>query len=123
MVMQLRREGTAAVALPPANIFESPEIVLQIWFATFVLGFMAYFLQQAVAAGDFLGRMLAVERKADQRVDNFKAQDGLYTLVARGQVNRRSVETKQIIGAVSRVLSAETDWPTVIEAAQRPELK
>src|SRR6185437_12883307 len=86
-LMRISRRGTAAVALPPAHILDAPERVLQVGFGKFVRGFLADFLQQAVAGGRFHGRMLAVQRKADRRMQAFREQDGLSTLVLRGHVN------------------------------------
>lgn len=43
-----------------SEILDAPEFVLQIGFGRFVRGFIADFILQAVAAGDFHGRMLAV---------------------------------------------------------------
>jgi tagaturonate reductase len=120
---QLRQKCAHAVALPPPEILDAPEFVLQIGFGKFVRGFLADFLQRAFAAGDFRGRLLAVQRRPDQRIQNLREQDGLYTLVARGQVNGRVVEAKQIIGSISRALDAETAWPDVIKAVQHPQLK
>ena len=115
--------SSSAVALPPRQILDAPERVLQIGFGRFVRGFIADFLQQAVATGEFCGRMLAVQRKGDQRMRNFQAQDGLYTLIARGQVKGSPVDSKQIVASISRVLAAETAWPQVIQAVLRPKLK
>jgi len=122
-VAQIAREGSATVTLPPRQILEAPELVLQIGYGKFVRGFLADFIQQAVAAGDFRGRMLAVQRKRDERTQSFREQDGLYTLIARGQMQGSTVETRQIIGSVSRLLDAETSWSQVMEAASRPELR
>ena len=120
---QIAREGSDTVALPPRQILEAPELILQIGYGKFVRGFIADFLQQAVAAGDFRGRMLAVQRKSDDRLLSFREQDGLYTLIARGQVQGAATETRQIVASVTRLLDAETGWPQVMEAASRPELK
>lgn len=120
---QIAREAPGAVALPPARILQAPELVLQIGFGKFVRGFLADFIQRAVASGDFHGRILAVQRQSDERARSFREQDGLYTLIARGKVKDNTVETRQIVASVARVLDAETAWPQVVEAASRPELK
>lgn len=122
-LMQINRRGTAAVALPPPPILHAPERVLQVGFGKFVRGFLADFLQQAVALGRFHGRMLTVQRKADRRMQSFREQDGLSTLVLRGHVNGEVVEAKQIIGSISRVLDAETAWAEVVKAAVSPDIK
>lgn len=122
-LMQLTRHSSVAVALPPIHILDAPERVLQLGFGRFVRGFLADFLQQAVAAGHFHGRMLAVQRKADRRIQSFCEQDGLYTLVLRGRVNGEAYEAKQIVGSISRALDAESAWADVVKAGKNPDIK
>jgi tagaturonate reductase len=52
----------------------------------------------------------------------FDNQDGLYTLCMRGLVNGQSVEENVICSAISRVLSAATQWELVLKCAHSSEL-
>lgn len=123
IVERIARESAGTVTLPPRQAFEAPEVVLQIGNGKFVRGFIADFIQQSMAAGDFHGRILAVQRRCDDRMQTFRQQNGLYTLVARGQVRGSAVESRKIVASVSRLLDAETAWSQVMEAVLRPELK
>jgi tagaturonate reductase len=120
---QMSGRGTAGVALPPSRLLHAPERVLQFGFGRFVRGFLADFLQAGFVEGHFHGRMLAVQRRADRRMQSFRAQDGLYTLVLRGHVNGEAIEAKRILGSVSRILDAETMWAEVMKAAESPDIK
>jgi tagaturonate reductase len=119
----MARKASDVVTLPPPQILDAPELILQIGYGKFVRGFIADFVQQAIAAGDLHGRMLAVQRTPDERMQSFREQDGLYTLIARGQVQGSTVESRQVMASVSRLLDAETAWPQVLEVAVGPELK
>lgn len=121
-LLQIGRPGQS-VGVPPAQLLDAPERVLQIGFGNFFRGFLADFVQQAVVFGHFNGRILAVQRKPDRRIKALRQQEGLYTLALRGRAHGESIDRKQIIGSVSRALDAETAWAEVINAAQSPEIK
>src|SRR5258708_34317002 len=51
------------------------------------------------------------------------AQDGLFTLVERGLEHGAPVERTRLVGAISRALLADTEWPAVRDLVVRPELR
>jgi tagaturonate reductase len=101
--------------LPSDSLLTAPETVLQLGFGKFLRGFATDFVQLANKSGDYHGRILSVQRKADYRSEIAARQDSLYTLILRGFEGGRIKEVKRIIGSVSRVLVAETDWGAVLK--------
>src|SRR2546430_16254092 len=53
----------------------------------------------------------------------FNAQDGLFTLVERGLEHGAPVERTRLVGAISRALVADAEWPAVRDVVARPELQ
>ena len=111
------------IELPPANIFGTPETILQIGSGAFLKGFVEDFVQLANIAGNSVGRVVSVQRRSDHRSAAFLRQDGLYTLILRGLENGQPVERKRIIASISRSLSADTEWNKVIAVAVRPSTR
>src|ERR1700689_3669601 len=108
---------SANIELPTANMFSTPETILQIGSGAFLKGFVEDFVQLANIAGDPVGRVVSVQRKSDHRSAAFLRQDGLYTLILRGLENGQPADTKRIIASISRSLCADNDWKKVIAMA------
>ena len=120
---QVPANAPPAIELPPASIFGAPETILQIGSGAFLRGFVEDFVQLAHIAGDPAGRVVSIQRKPDRRSAAFLRQDGLYTLILRGLENGQPTETRRIIAATSRSLSAETEWNQVIAMAVEPSTR
>ncbi|HEY3221707.1 MAG TPA: hypothetical protein VGJ80_13320 [Gemmatimonadales bacterium] len=71
------------------------------------------------------GRIVVVQSTAEgaHRARAINAQDGLYTLVERGLSGGAPLERISLIGAISRALTADTQWNAVRDAAARPEMQ
>jgi len=109
--------------MPSRAMFSAPERILLIGWGKFMRGFVPDFVQLANSSGQYAGRVLAVQRYADQRSDAAARQDTLYTLIARGMQNGRQVEVKRVIGSVNRVLCANRDWRQIAEAVRNRSLR
>lgn len=114
--------ATASVSVPTPATLALPERAVQFGTGAFLRGFIDYFLDVANARGQFNGRVVAIGSTGSGREGAFAAQDGLYTLVSRGITRGASSEERRLIGVVSRVLSAATDWEAVLACARAPEL-
>ena len=79
-------------------------------------------IDAANRAGKNAGRVVVVQSTTEgaHRADALNAQDGLFTLVERGLEGGAPVERANIIGAISRVLSADRQWDAVRDVAARP---
>jgi tagaturonate reductase len=109
--------------IPASSLLRAPEKILQLGWGKFLRGFVPDFVQLANAGGHYEGRILTVQREADDRSATAVRQDCLYTLILRGVQNNQPIEVKRVIGSVSRVLSADQNWPEVKVAVRKRELR
>ena len=110
------------VSVPDENLFLLPEKVLQFGTGVLLRGLPDYFIDKANRQGVFNGRVVVVKTTDGGDAMAFDKQDGLYTLCMRGLVNGEAVEENVISSAISRVLSAASDWNAVLKCAHNPEL-
>ena len=118
--------GAAArrdVLVPPPELFDLPERVVQFGTGAFLRGFVDFFIDEANRKGLFAGRIVAVGSTASGRDARINDQDGLYTLVARGVVDGHRHEERRIVASLSRALSAQSEWNEVLALARSPELR
>lgn len=120
MLGQLQDSG---LELSPFSLRTAPETILQLGWGKFMRGFIPDFVQLANLDGRYNGRILAVQRKADDRSEAATRQDTLYTLILRGIQRNQQMELKRIIGSVSRLLVADQDWDKVKVAAGKREMR
>jgi tagaturonate reductase len=118
----LTRALAADVGVPPA-LLDLPEKAVQFGTGAFLRGFVEHFVDAANRQGRFNGRVVVVGSTGSGRDRAFTDQDGLYTLVARGLEHGVAREDVRVVAAVSRALSAATEWDAVLELARRPELE
>ena len=111
------------VELPTAVSFDLPEKVLQFGTGVLLRGLPDYFFDKANKQGLLNGRILVVKSTSTGRTDAFQQQDNLYTLCTKGIEKGKEVVQYTINNAISRVLSAHEDWPTILCAAHNTGLK
>src|SRR5690606_6474051 len=125
--MQLSRNLLATlngnVQAPAAAHLQLPEKVLQFGTGVLLRGLPDYFIDKANKAGLFNGRVVVVKSTGKGSTDAFAAQDGLYTLCIRGIEQGRKVEENILNAAISRVLSASAEWPSVLQCAENEALE
>ncbi|MCB2379557.1 tagaturonate reductase [Hymenobacter sp. BT635] len=113
----------SAVAMPEAAHFELPEKVLQFGTGVLLRGLPDYLIDKANRQGVFNGRVVVVKSTDGGDATAFDRQDGLYTLSIRGIADGQTVEENVVCSAISRVLSAKSQWAEVLRVAQSPELQ
>ncbi|MET0299367.1 MAG: altronate oxidoreductase, partial [Flavitalea sp.] len=111
------------IALPPDEVFTYPEKILQFGTGVLLRGLPDYFVDKANRAGKFKGRIVIVKSTSGGDADAFKKQDGLYTICVRGVDEGKKAEENIISSAVSRVLSAKTEWKEILACASNPALR
>lgn len=119
--MTLPRLQRAIAARP--ELLELPEKVVQFGTGAFLRGFVEYFIDEANRRGHFGGRIVAVGSTGSGRDRVLSEQDGLYTLAIRGIVDGAERAEYRQISALSRALSATSDWTAVLECARNPALE
>ena len=111
------------LVIPGEKLFTLPEKVLQFGTGVLLRGLPDYFIDKANRQGIFNGRIVIVKSTASGSVDAFDEQDGLYTLCVKGIENGNTVEENIIHSAVSRVLSAASQWNEILQCAANPDLQ
>ncbi|TGE23434.1 tagaturonate reductase [Hymenobacter metallicola] len=114
--------GTAPVALPEAAHLALPEKVLQFGTGVLLRGLPDYLIDKANRQGIFNGRIVVVKSTDGGDITAFTRQDGLYTLCIRGIEDGQQIEENVVSSAISRVLSAKSQWAEVLRFAQSPDL-
>jgi tagaturonate reductase len=102
---------------------ELPERVLQFGTGMLLRALCAASVDAANRAGAFNGRIVVVQSTPHGHARALNAQDGVFTLVERGLVEGAPLERIRPIGAVSRALVADSEWPAVRAAVAQPELQ
>lgn len=111
------------LVMPPEGVFELPEKVLQFGTGVLLRGLPDYYIDKANRSGVFNGRVVVVKSTDTGSATDFDKQDSLYTLSIKGIDNGAQVEEHIVCSAISRVLSAGSDWEKIIKVAQSPDLK
>ena len=100
-----------------------PERVLQFGTGMLLRALCAASVDAANTAGAFSGRIAVIQSTPQGHARAINAQDGLFTLVERGLEHGAPVERTRLVGAISRALVADAEWPTVRDIVARPELQ
>lgn len=103
----------------------APERVLQFGEGAFLRAFADCFIDLMNEKADFNGKVVIVQPRGGhpEVSERFDAQDGLYTLVLRGQANGEKVSDRRVISAVSRCIDPRRDWQAVLDAGCQPEIR
>ncbi|WP_411275557.1 tagaturonate reductase [Daejeonella sp.] len=111
------------VRVPPLNIFELPEKVLQFGTGVLLRGLPDYFIDKANRQGIFNGRIVVVKSTTKGGISEFEQQDCLYTICVRGITDKKKIEENIISSSISRVLDAPKEWGKILEFAESPDLE
>jgi tagaturonate reductase len=108
--------------LTDSSTLQLPERVLQFGTGVLLRGLCDYFIDKANKQGIFNGRIVVVKSTDSGGADAFAEQDNLYTICVRGIDKGVPTEENIISSAISRVLSAQSDWNSILEIAQDPNI-
>ncbi|MEO7394288.1 MAG: tagaturonate reductase [Chitinophagaceae bacterium] len=113
----------AGIVIPDITVLSLPEKVLQFGTGVLLRGLPDYFIDKANRKGLFNGRIVIVKSTSQGDIEVFDKQDGLFTHCIKGIENGQNVEETIINSSVSRVLSANEDWETILECAADPAIQ
>lgn len=104
---------------------EAPERVLQFGEGNFLRAFADYFIDILNEKTGFNSKVVMVQpiEGGDVIRNYINEQEGLYTLILRGNENGHKVSKKRVISCVSRCLNPYSQYETVLECAKNPELR
>jgi len=100
-----------------------PEKVVQFGTGVLLRGLPDYFIDKANKQGLFNGRIVVVKSTDQGGTDAYAAQDGLYTILEKGIENGLPIERTTINASISRVVSAKTEWQSVLDCAANPDIQ
>ena len=109
--------------LPDSSLTQLPEKVLQFGTGVLLRGLCDYFIDKANKEGIFNGRIVVVKSTDSGGADAFAEQDNLYTICVRGIDKGLPKEEDIISAAISRVLSAQSQWQEILETAKNPAIE
>jgi tagaturonate reductase len=95
-----------------------PEKVLQFGTGVLLRGLPDYFIDKANRNGLFNGRIVVVKSTDNGDTSTFDEQDNLYTLCVRGIEDNKLIEENIINSAISRVITAASNWGDVLKLAE-----
>ena len=116
-------EFPKGTAVPPSNIFNLPEKVLQFGTGILLRGLIDYFIDKANRQGVFNGRVVVIKSTDRGGANEFQEQDGLYTHVVRGIQEGKTVDQTIVNSSISRVLSAKSEWEEIMKCAVNPDIE
>lgn len=108
--------------LTNSSTLQLPEKVLQFGTGVLLRGLCDYFIDKANKQGVFNGRIVVVKSTDSGGADAFAEQDNLYTICVRGLEKGVATEENIISSAISRVLSAQSQWNEILETAKNPAI-
>ncbi|GAB2764088.1 tagaturonate reductase [Rhabdobacter roseus] len=100
-----------------------PEKVIQFGTGVLLRGLPDYFINKANQQQLFNGRVVVVKSTDRGGVDAFAEQDNVFTQCIRGIDKGSSVDQTVINTAVSRTLSARTEWSEILRCAHNPHMQ
>jgi tagaturonate reductase len=100
-----------------------PETILQFGAGRFLRAFFDRFVHQANESGQDVGRIVVVQRSADQRSQLLSNNPAGYQVLVRGYQDGELVQRRESVQSISRVLLSDTQWRDVLAFAKSPELR
>jgi tagaturonate reductase len=100
-----------------------PEKIIQFGTGVLLRGLPDYFVNKANQQGLFNGRIVVVKSTSQGGVDAFATQKNIFSHSIRGIENGNQVDEISINTAISRTLSAASQWQEILKCAHSPEIK
>jgi tagaturonate reductase len=106
----------------PSERFDLPERILQFGTGVLLRGLCDCAVDKANKNGVFNGRIVVV-KSTNSNSSDFDRQNSVYTLQERGISDTgETVNTANVITAISRVVDATSAWNEVLECAENPAI-
>jgi len=119
----LKKINAPGLHKPDTELFDLPEKVLQFGTGVLLRGLPDYFIDKANRKGLFNGRVVVVKSTDTGSATDFEKQDSLYTIYLKGIEGSKEISEQVICSAISRVLSAASDWDAILDVARSPHLQ
>ncbi|WP_206830504.1 tagaturonate reductase [Alicyclobacillus fructus] len=102
-----------------------PVRVVQIGEGIFLRGFVDWLVHRLNQSGRFQGRIAVVNPRPSgaHHIQQFREQDGLYTVMVRGLRDGRSLEQAEVVTSVARAIDSSHEWDQVLQLARNPQVE
>src|SRR5471032_479814 len=100
-----------------------PETILQFGAGRFLRAFLDRFVHQANESGQNVGRIVVLQRSADQRSELLNNNPDGYNVLVRGYQDGALVQRHERVQSISRILLADRQWAEVLAFATSPTLR
>ncbi|MEY3619986.1 MAG: hypothetical protein RLZZ391_352 [Bacteroidota bacterium] len=104
-------------------VFPVTEKVIQFGTGVLLRGLPDYFIHHANQRQVFNGSIVVIKSTSKGGVDEFAAQDALFTHCVRGVYNGENIDKHFVNTSISRVLAAATDWDQIIALASAENIE
>ena len=101
----------------------SPVGILQIGDGNFLRAFADWMIDIANGEGLMNGRVTIAQPLDRGIADKLNAQDGLYTVLLRGVVSGKPVDSRRIVSCVDKSLNPYAQWDAMLALATSPVLR
>jgi tagaturonate reductase len=105
------------------NLLALPEKIIQFGTGVLLRGLPDYFVNKANKEGIFNGRIVVVKSTNSGGTDAFATQQNVFSHSIRGIEDGNQVDKLVINSAISRTISANSNWTEILQCAHNPELK
>jgi len=112
----------ATFNVPGEYVFNLPEKVLQFGTGVLLRGLPGFYIDKANKHNVFNGRIVVVKSTGSD-VDDFAAQDCVYTQCIKGIVDGKAVEENIINASISKVVAAQTNWDVIMKYAESADMQ
>ena len=100
-----------------------PEKIIQFGTGVLLRGLPDFFVNKANQQNIFNGRIVVVKSTSQGGVDAFGIQQNMFSHSIRGIENGRQIDETVINSAISRTLSANSNWADILKCAHNPEMQ
>ncbi len=101
----------------------APERMLQFGEGNFLRAFVDYFVDEMNEKANFNTKVILCQPIEQGLTDMINQQEGLYTLILRGNENGEKVIKKRVISSVSRCINPYSDYESFLEIAKSEDLR
>jgi tagaturonate reductase len=120
---QLEEVPDEGIIKPPTHVQDWPDRVIQFGTGVLLRALPDYIIDQANQRGQFLGRIVVVKSTDSGDPGAFDRQNNLYTVCVRGIEHGHKLTENRICSAISRVLSAASQWSDVLALASKDTIR
>jgi len=111
------------VKMPECSFFDLPVKIVQFGEGRFIRAFLDYFIEIANHHHLFNGRVVVIQPQKTENAAMINAQDGLFTLYARGLASGMQQQDFTIISSIQEAFAAKTEWLKILNLAERPSVE